>query len=85
MAILLIFRDNFCTHGLMFHELMFSVFVCHVQFWNVVKLMSTPSTAPALFGGGLLGYVMYDCTHYYLHHGQPKTEVPRNLKVKIFL
>jgi len=44
--------------------------------------MATPSTAPALFGGGLLGYVMYDCTHYYLHHGQPKTEVPRNLKVK---
>lgn len=53
-----------------------------VQFWNLVKLMSTPSTTPALFGGGLLGYVVYDCTHYYLHHGQPKTEVPRNLKVK---
>ncbi|KAK7331300.1 hypothetical protein VNO77_25522 [Canavalia gladiata] len=51
-----------------------------IPFWNLVKLISTPSTAPALFGGGLLGYVMYDCTHYYLHHGQPKTEVPRNLK-----
>ncbi|RZB90332.1 Dihydroceramide fatty acyl 2-hydroxylase FAH1, partial [Glycine soja] len=51
-----------------------------MPFWNLVKLMATPSTAPALFGGGLLGYVMYDCTHYYLHHGQPKTEVPRNLK-----
>ncbi|XP_058723626.1 dihydroceramide fatty acyl 2-hydroxylase FAH1-like [Vicia villosa] len=49
-------------------------------FWNTVKLFSTPSTAPALFGGGLLGYVIYDCTHYYLHHGQPRTEVPRNLK-----
>ncbi|KAG4946146.1 hypothetical protein JHK87_042153 [Glycine soja] len=49
-------------------------------FWNLVKLMATTSTAPALFGGGLLGYVMYDCTHYYLHHGQPRTEVPRNLK-----
>ncbi|KAK2448356.1 cytochrome P450 [Trifolium repens] len=49
-------------------------------FFNMVKLLSTPATAPALFGGGLLGYVMYDCTHYYLHHGQPKTEVPRNLK-----
>ncbi|KAJ1420879.1 putative fatty acid 2-hydroxylase 1-like isoform X1 [Sesbania bispinosa] len=51
-----------------------------LEFWNLVKLISTPSTAPALFGGGLLGYVIYDCTHYYLHHGQPKTEVPRNLK-----
>lgn len=68
--------------GWRFPEVMF-VFVCCVQFWNIVKLMATPSTAPALFGGGLLGYVMYDCTHYYLHHGQPKTEVPQNLKVKI--
>ncbi|RZC45324.1 hypothetical protein C5167_038269 [Papaver somniferum] len=51
-----------------------------VPFWNLVKLFSTPSTTPALFGGGLLGYVMYDCTHYYLHHGQPTKEVPKNLK-----
>ncbi|KAK2966444.1 hypothetical protein RJ640_009541 [Escallonia rubra] len=50
------------------------------QFWNLVKLMSNPSMTPALFGGGLLGYVMYDVTHYYLHHGQPTSEVPRNLK-----
>ncbi|KAK4488091.1 hypothetical protein RD792_003833 [Penstemon davidsonii] len=49
-------------------------------FWHVLKLMSTPSTTPALFGGGLLGYVMYDVTHYYLHHGQPTNEVPKNLK-----
>lgn len=58
------------------------IFVCRVQIWNLVKLLSTPSTAPAVFGGILLGYVMYDCTHYYLHHGQPKSEMPRNLKVK---
>ncbi|TQD86641.1 hypothetical protein C1H46_027767 [Malus baccata] len=51
-----------------------------IPFWNMVKLMSSPTFAPALFGGGLLGYVMYDCTHYYLHHGQPTSEVPRNLK-----
>ncbi|KAA8519318.1 hypothetical protein F0562_013574 [Nyssa sinensis] len=51
-----------------------------VPFWNLIKLVSTPSITPALFGGGLLGYVMYDVTHYYLHHGQPKSEVPRNLK-----
>nr|XP_027085734.1 dihydroceramide fatty acyl 2-hydroxylase FAH1-like isoform X1 [Coffea arabica]XP_027085735.1 dihydroceramide fatty acyl 2-hydroxylase FAH1-like isoform X1 [Coffea arabica] len=49
-------------------------------FYNLIKLISTPSTAPALFGGGLLGYVMYDVTHYYLHHGQPTSEVPKNLK-----
>lgn len=27
--------------------------------------------ANSLFSGGLLGYVMYDCIHYYLHHGSP--------------
>ncbi|KDP34614.1 hypothetical protein JCGZ_11137 [Jatropha curcas] len=51
-----------------------------VPFWNLVQLFATPSTAPALFGGGLLGYVMYDCTHYYLHHGQPSSGVPKDLK-----
>ncbi|WVZ25757.1 hypothetical protein V8G54_004301 [Vigna mungo] len=49
--------------------------------WNLVKLICTPSIAPAVFGGILLGYVMYDCTHYYLHHGQPKSEVPKSLKL----
>ncbi|XP_024198053.1 dihydroceramide fatty acyl 2-hydroxylase FAH2 isoform X1 [Rosa chinensis] len=49
-------------------------------FYNLVKLMSSPSVAPALFGGGLLGYVMYDVTHYYLHHGQPSSKVPKDLK-----
>ncbi|KAK9936976.1 hypothetical protein M0R45_013795 [Rubus argutus] len=49
-------------------------------FYNMVKLMASPSVAPAMFGGGLLGYVMYDVTHYYLHHGQPSSEVPKKLK-----
>lgn len=52
------------------------------QLWNVLKLISTPTVTPALFGGILLGYVMYDVTHYYVHHGQPKSQVPRSLKVK---
>ncbi|KAJ9691269.1 hypothetical protein PVL29_013444 [Vitis rotundifolia] len=51
-----------------------------VPLWNLIQFLSTPTTAPALFGGGLLGYVMYDVTHYYLHHGQPSSKVPRNLK-----
>ncbi|KAJ0980425.1 hypothetical protein J5N97_008680 [Dioscorea zingiberensis] len=51
-----------------------------IPFWNLVRLISTPSTTPALFGGGLLGYVMYDCTHYYLHHGQPAKDPARRLK-----
>jgi dihydroceramide fatty acyl 2-hydroxylase len=46
----------------------------------MVKLFATPSTTPALFGGGLLGYVIYDVTHYYLHHGQPSKDSLRHLK-----
>ncbi|KAI3466890.1 hypothetical protein Pfo_023553 [Paulownia fortunei] len=62
--------------GLVFSPAATAVFC----FWNLIKSVSTPSTAPALFGGGLLGYVMYDVTHYYLHHGQPTSEVPKGLK-----
>ncbi|XP_072951973.1 dihydroceramide fatty acyl 2-hydroxylase FAH1-like [Typha angustifolia] len=51
-----------------------------ILFWNLVKLTATPSTTPALFGGGLLGYVVYDCTHYYLHHGQPYNNSAKSLK-----
>ncbi|KAK4778768.1 hypothetical protein SAY86_006296 [Trapa natans] len=48
--------------------------------WNLTKLLSTPSTAPAIFAGVLLGYVLYDLTHYYLHHGQPSSQMPKKLK-----
>lgn len=51
-----------------------------VPIWSLIRLLSTASVAPALFGGILLGYVMYDITHYYLHHGQPRTGVPKKLK-----
>ncbi|TYK13350.1 dihydroceramide fatty acyl 2-hydroxylase FAH1-like [Cucumis melo var. makuwa] len=51
-----------------------------VPLWNLVKLFFPPSMAPALFGGGLLGYVIYDVTHYYLHHGQPTGDMPKKLK-----
>ncbi|CAN4080238.1 unnamed protein product [Withania somnifera] len=51
-----------------------------VPLWNLIKFLSTPTTGPALFGGILLGYVMYDVTHYYLHHGQPTFGVPKSRK-----
>ncbi|KAF1888586.1 hypothetical protein Lal_00011360 [Lupinus albus] len=38
-----------------------------------------------MFGGMLFGYVMYDCTHYYMHHSQPKTAISKNLKVNALL
>ncbi|KAI3455915.1 hypothetical protein Pfo_012578 [Paulownia fortunei] len=51
-----------------------------VPLWNLIKLLAPASYSPALFGGGLLGYVMYDCTHYYLHHGKPLKGVSHQLK-----
>ncbi|XP_021715292.1 dihydroceramide fatty acyl 2-hydroxylase FAH1-like [Chenopodium quinoa] len=49
-------------------------------FWNLVRIFATPSTTPAIFGGSLFGYVMYDITHYYLHHGKPSNDVSKHLK-----
>ncbi|KAG0496253.1 hypothetical protein HPP92_000807 [Vanilla planifolia] len=51
-----------------------------IPFWGLIRLASTPATAPAIFAGGLLGYVMYDCTHYYLHHGSPSGQPAKHLK-----
>lgn len=48
--------------------------------WGMVKLMVTTTAAPAYFAGGLLGYVMYDCIHYYLHHGNPSIDRAKYLK-----
>ncbi|MQL75545.1 hypothetical protein Taro_007932 [Colocasia esculenta] len=51
-----------------------------IPFWGLFNIVATPPTASALFGGGLLGYVIYDCIHYYLHHGRPSKDPVRNLK-----
>ncbi|XP_060203120.1 dihydroceramide fatty acyl 2-hydroxylase FAH2-like [Lycium barbarum] len=48
--------------------------------WSLVKLLVPFTYAPAFLGGGLLGYIMYDCTHYYLHHGKPLKGVSHSLK-----
>ncbi|KAI4303657.1 hypothetical protein MLD38_039259 [Melastoma candidum] len=54
--------------------------ILSIPVYNLVKLISTPTTTPALFGGVLMGYVIYDCTHYYLHHGQPAKGMTQKLK-----
>lgn len=32
------------------------------------------------FGGFTLGYMIYDCTHYHLHHGRPRTRYGLRLR-----
>lgn len=39
--------------------------------WSIVSIVGS---------GALSGYVMYDLTHYYLHHGVPKIPQMRELK-----
>lgn len=36
--------------------------------------------ANALIAGALVGYMLYDLTHYYLHHGKPTSSYFRRLK-----
>ena len=51
-----------------------------VPLWHLIKLLLPPSAAPAFLGGGLFGYIIYDCTHYYLHHGKPSKGMSYDLK-----
>ena len=53
----------------MFPPVAASVFA--VMFYSLFVSTLPYGIANSLFAGGLLGYVMYDCIHYYLHHGSP--------------
>ncbi|KAL1562552.1 dihydroceramide fatty acyl 2-hydroxylase [Salvia divinorum] len=44
-----------------------------IMFWYVMKLFIAEPYLSALIGGELLGYIIYDCTHYHLHHAKPST------------
>ncbi|KAG0604244.1 hypothetical protein M758_10G156100 [Ceratodon purpureus] len=51
-----------------------------VPLYGVIALLFSRIWAPSVFGFGLLGYVLYDVTHYFLHHGTPVNDATRNLK-----
>ena len=42
-----------------------------VSYMTALHLLIPLAITRALFAGGLLGYIAYDMTHYYLHHGSP--------------
>jgi hypothetical protein len=43
-----------------------------VAFFYILLRLSLPeAVGGTMFAGGLLGYVLYDMTHYYLHFGSP--------------
>ncbi len=37
--------------------------------------------APTIVGGTIIGYVLYDLIHYFLHHTNPKSEYWKDLKI----
>lgn len=45
--------------------------VLATPFYLLFHALLPVAAADALMAGTLLGYVAYDLTHYYLHHGQP--------------
>ncbi|KAL2631337.1 hypothetical protein R1flu_016023 [Riccia fluitans] len=55
-----------------------SVFI--YGFWWLAKVVLTNGVAQSVFGGGLLAYIVYDLTHYYLHYGNVFTDRLRNMK-----
>eukprot|EP00899_Mesostigma_viride_P003899 jgi/Mesvir1/1350/Mv19483-RA.3 len=46
---------------------------------NLVAFRTT--YALAMGGGTMVGYAVYDCIHYYLHHGKPKSGYLKKVKV----
>jgi len=48
-------------------------------YWSLHHLLGM-HMACGVFAGGLSGYIMYDLTHYYLHHGVPFTKHLREMK-----
>ncbi|XP_008137885.2 fatty acid 2-hydroxylase [Eptesicus fuscus] len=40
-------------------------------FYTALQLLLPEAVGGTVFAGGLLGYVLYDMTHYYLHFGSP--------------
>jgi 4-hydroxysphinganine ceramide fatty acyl 2-hydroxylase len=48
-------------------------------YWGM-RIFMTYHMTVAVLAGGLVGYILYDLTHYYLHHGVPFTQHLRTMK-----
>lgn len=53
----------------------------HAQIWEAWDLVMTKRWKPSFYGGALLGYIVYDLTHYFLHFGTPFTNHQYKMKV----
>ena len=48
-------------------------------YWSL-RTFLPHTTVCGVLAGGLTGYILYDLTHYYLHHGVPFTPHLREMK-----
>jgi len=48
--------------------------------YGLFELALPTPAALAAMGGLLVGYIAYDMTHYYTHHGKPRSRWGRFLK-----
>ncbi len=55
---------------------------CSYQIYAVLSLFFSWRWSPSVFGGGLLGYIIYDVSHYFIHHGSPIDKLTRRIKVR---
>lgn len=53
-----------------------------VQVWYLLQvIIPSPALHSSVFGGMLMGYILYDLTHYFLHFGTAFTERLYKMKV----
>ena len=51
--------------------------------WGAAQLLASvisPTWVWAFFGGLVFGYMVYDSTHYYIHHFRPETKYMKRLR-----
>ncbi|KAH8974855.1 hypothetical protein BDL97_01G123200 [Sphagnum fallax] len=54
--------------------------VFSIIIYAVLSLFFSWRWSPSVFGGGLLGYIIYDVSHYFIHHGSPINKLTRRIK-----
>ena len=56
--------------------------ILDLQVTPTMRFLLPSTTFRAVWGGALLGYIMYDLGHYFLHFGTPFTDYLFKLKVR---
>ena len=72
------FQAPFDTHRLVFPVVPAAIF--GVLFWLLYTSAFPKPMSLCMLGGTAMGYICYDLTHYYLHHGSPFLTYFRRLK-----